>query len=245
MGKWLMRLGAMVLAVVVLIVTGCPPKEAEKPSNDVPQIDLMPPVAQGPAEATAPKEPTPIDVPETLKTLQPPPTSLPETKLTETEREKCLVAVGDPLPEGEVTTVDGEKKVVADLLGEKSTVVFFWGAGSSEIAAMTAAQALADLQADAQAAYGDQGLAVIAITPKDASDKVKELLGTIDVGYPVLLDPEGAYFAKVAKQGLPRIYVLDSTGKIAWFDVEFSEVSRQTLKLALKVMLGNPQSAEQ
>jgi thiol-disulfide isomerase/thioredoxin len=241
MGKWLMRAGAIVLAVLVLIVTGCPPQEAEDTSKKPPSMDSQPPVAQAVDEEPVEKAPVPIEASETMA---PAPKSIPVTKLPQALREACLVWIADPLPAGELTTVGGEKAVVADLLGKKATVVFFWAAGSSEIAQKTAAQALADLQADAKAVYGDQGLAVIAINPKDPADKVKELLGTVKVDYPVLLDAGGSYFAKIATEGLPRVYVLDEAGKIVWLDPEFSEVSRETLKLTLQVMLGEPQSAK-
>lgn len=241
MGKWLMRVGALVLAAMVLIVTGCPPQESEESSKTPLPAESKPPVTQGLDEEPVEKAPKPIEVSETMT---PVPKSVPATKLPEAERAKCLVWVGDTLPKGEVTTVDGEKAVVADLLGKQATVVFFWTAGSSEIAQKTAAQALADFQADAQAMYGGQGLAVVAINPRDPADKVKELLNSFEVDYPMLLDAGGNYFAKVATEGLPRVYVLDEAGKITWLDPEFSEVSRETLKLTLQVMLGDPDSAK-
>lgn len=269
MGKWLIRLWAVLLAAVVLMVTGCPPKAAEEPSTDSTSNVAQPPVTPSTAEAPAPKPPVPIKVPETLQTLEAAPMSIPETKLTETERARMLVLVGDALPEGEVVTVDGEKKMVAELLGKKGTVVFFWGVGGSEIAEKMAIQALVDLEGDAYAAYGDQGLAVISITPNappedakegggtvenvsativsrlEMSKRVKELLSNVKVSYPVLLDPGGAYFAKVAKATLPRVYVLDAAGKIAWFDVGFSEITREDLKRTLQFMFSSSQSAKQ
>lgn len=234
MGKWLMRLGAMVLAVLVLIVTGCPPQEEKQPSQGNVPKKLQPPAAVSQVEEPEDKEPIPIDVSATLTSEV---ASIPGVKLPDTDAATCLVKVGDVLPEGELTTVDGEKKAIADMLGKGGSVVFFWAAGNSEIAEKTAALALADLQGDAQAVHGDKGLAVLAVNPKDPPEKVKEILGSVEVSYPVLVDASGSYFAKVATEKLPRVYVLDATGKVVWFDVEFSEVSREALKQTLQVML--------
>ena len=237
MGKWLMRLGAAGLAVAVLIMTGCPPKEAaDAPEKKVTEYPT-PPVPSEKMEPPVEKEPIPIPVSETMA---PAPKAIPETNFPETLRETNLVSVGDAFPVGEVPTVDGQKQNLTDLLGKKGTVVFFWTAGSSEIAQLTAAQALGDLQGDAQEPYGNQGLAVIALNPKDPAQKVKDLLAKVQVAYPVLMDEGGACFAKVAKSELPRVYVLDGAGKILWFDVEFSEVSREDLKKTLQFMFGAP-----
>jgi peroxiredoxin len=234
MGKWLMRLAAMVLAVLVLIVTGCPPQEDNQASQGNVPKKLQPPVTVSQLEEPEEKEPIPIDVSETLT---PESASIPGVRLPEADEATCLIKVGDSLPDGELTTVDGDKKPIADILGKGGSVVFFWTAGSSDIAEKTAALSLADLQGDALAVYGDKGLAVVAINPKDPPEKNKEILGEAKVSYPMLVDVGGSYFAKVATERLPRIYVLDANGKVVWFDVEFSEVSREALKQTLQVML--------
>ncbi len=234
MGKWLMRLGAMVLALLVLIVTGCPPQETKESSQGNVPKKLQPPATVSQVEEPVEKKPIPIDISETLT---PESVSIPEVKLPKALEATCLIKVGDGLPEGELTTVDGEKKVIADMVGKGGTVIFFWAAGDSEIAQKTVALSLADLQGDALAVYGDKGLAVVAINPKDPPEKTKEILGEAKVSYPMLVDVGGSYFAKVASEELPRIYVLDATGKVVWFDVGFSEVSREALKQTLQVML--------
>ncbi|MHB8902440.1 MAG: redoxin domain-containing protein [Thermoguttaceae bacterium] len=263
MGKSLMRLRATVLAVAALILAGCPARQEAEPAPPAPPAA---PQTSAPEEP-APKQPIPIEMAETLKTLEAAPTAIPQVQLPQSLKETCLVTVGDPLPDGEVLTLEGEKKAVADLLGTKGTVVFFWGVGGSENAEKIAVQALADLEGDAIAAYGDQGLAVVAISPNapaeepkdgrgtvdhvsanigsrlEMSKRVKQLLGTMKISYPVMLDPGGTYFAKVATARLPRVYVLDAAGKIAWFDVGFSETSREDLKRTLEFMFGGSEPA--
>ena len=59
--------------------------------------------------------------------------------------------------------------------------------------------------------------------------------------FPVLLDPQGAYFAKIAQSKLPRMYLLDSEGKIVWFDLEYSRSSKRELHQIIRLKLGmNP-----
>ena len=240
MGKWLMRLGAMVLAAVVLVVTGCPPKEAEESSKGTVPKKLEPPASVSQPEKPVKKEPIPIKVAETTEQLDPTPTAIPTVNLPGALKETCLVTIGNAMPDGELTTVGGEKTSLAERRGKNATVVFFWTAGNSEIAEKSAALSLADLQGDAQAAYGDKGLAVLAINPKDTTEKVKQIAGATEVDFPILIDASGNYFSKIATEKLPRVYVLDASGKIVWLDLEFSEVSREALEQTLRVMLGEP-----
>ena len=241
MGKWLMRLQAMVLVGTVLVIAGCPSQQSEDSSQGSVPKQLEPPTIVNQPDEPVKKEPIPIDVAETTGQLEPMPTSIPSVSLPASLKETCLVAVGDPMPQGELSTVDGEKKSTAELFGKGGAVVFFWAAGSSELAEKAAAFSLADLQADVMTAYADSGLAVVAINPQDPPEKVKQIVAAADVSFPVVLDTDGSYFSKVATEKLPRVYVLDPSGKIAWFDVEFSEVTRETLEQTLRVVHGEPE----
>ena len=65
------------------------------------------------------------------------------------------------------------------------------------------------------------------------ADVVAKHTEEADVTFPSLLDPGGAYFAAVATERLPRIYLLDADGKILWFDMEYTETTRGALKQAI------------
>jgi hypothetical protein len=52
------------------------------------------------------------------------------------------------------------------------------------------------------------------------------------------MDFDGAYFAKVATGTLPRIYVLDSHGKVLWFDLGYSTSTRDKLKQTIRSVFG-------
>jgi hypothetical protein len=73
---------------------------------------------------------------------------------------------------------------------------------------------------------------------RDPLEKVKGLVQEARVSYPVLLDADGAYFAKLAAGVLPRIYALDPGGKVVWFDLEYSTTTRYSLKQTILSVLG-------
>ena len=84
-----------------------------------------------------------------------------------------------------------------------------------------AASIVADIQADAVSAYGAKRSTPwrsTSRTPPRRSPRFTQA----KVGFPILMDPSGDYFSQVATERLPRIYVLDRDGKIAWFDVDYS-----------------------
>jgi len=60
----------------------------------------------------------------------------------------------------------------------------------------------------------------------------------IGIKVPCFFDPNSAFFAKVAKSILPRVYLLDASGKIIWFDTEYTQSTRRNLMMAVKVILG-------
>jgi rhodanese-related sulfurtransferase len=97
---------------------------------------------------------------------------------------------------------------------------------------------LQDLDRDVLAAQGKKGAAVIAIDVRDPPETLKSLVQDARVGYPVLMDPDGAYFAKLATGVLPRIYALDPAGKVLWFDLEYSTTTRYNLKQTIFSVLG-------
>ena len=50
---------------------------------------------------------------------------------------------------------------------------------------------------------------------------------------------DGAALAQIGSVALPRLYVLDPTGNIVWFDIEYSESTRRELAQTLRVLTGD------
>ena len=164
--------------------------------------------------------------------------TIPEVKLAEKDRDKCLVRVGDQMPEGELPDLGGRLHRLDALYGEKVTVVCFWTSGKPPYGPMRAVALLEDLSKDYAEPYAEKGLQVIGIKQGDREGVARQLAQEAGVRFPTLQDPGGAYLAKVATEGLPRIYVLDADGKILWFDMEYSEITRDKLRQTIRVKLG-------
>lgn len=195
--------------------TGTPEMAKPKPAPKISLQELPQPTPVGKPAAPAPSVP-----------------QIPKVALTEKLVATCKVKVGDRLPE--TTALAGlDGKPLSQLFGPKATVVLFWTTASPY-----ALQALEDLGADVAAAYGSTGVAVIGINVKDPAESAQKAVQSAGVQYPQLRDPQGDYFGLVATEGLPRLYLLDSTGTIRWFDVQYQESTRQDLLQALSAMIG-------
>ncbi len=163
----------------------------------------------------------------------PPAPKMPEVKLPAALAETCLVNVGDVLPNNNLTGLDGKTVELYSLLGKRLTVVLFWQADN-----LYSTQALEYLEGDVVKPFGGQGVQVIGISVKDSLDAARKAVEEAGAKYPCLLDPEGEYFAAVATDRIPRVYLLDAAGKILWFDIEYSPSTQRDLERAIRFSLG-------
>jgi peroxiredoxin len=169
------------------------------------------------------------------------PPSIPKVYLTEEQRKSSRVRVGDLVPDATLPDLSGKTHSIRGLFGKRLTVLVFFHAGGM-VDSMRSKELLQDLDRDVIAAQGKKGVAVIAVDVRDRPEKVKSLVQEAPVGYPVLLDTDGAYFAKLASGVFPRIYALDPDGKVLWFDLEYSTTTRYSLKQTIfSVLRESPQ----
>jgi peroxiredoxin len=182
------------------------------------------------AQSQAPASPNPTAAPA-------PPPSIPKVYLTEEQRKNSHVGVGDLLPDAALPDLSGKPLSIRGQFGKRLTVLVLFHAGGM-VDNMRSKELLQDLDRDVIAAHGKKGVAVIAVDVQDPPEKVKSLVQEAQVGFPVLLDAEGAYFAKLAAGALPRIYALDPVGKVLWFDLEYSNTTRSSLKQTILSVLG-------
>jgi hypothetical protein len=183
------------------------------------------------------KEEKPISKRSKVKT-PPPPLTIPKVGLSDALRATCLVNVGDFMPNGELLTADGGKATLDSLFGEKYMVVFLWSEGGSNYSRLAAVAALRDLQGDLAGPYASKGVKVIGINVGDRPATVRQELLNAGVKLSCFFDPDKAFFSKLAKSTLPRVYLLDESGKIIWFDTEYNQSTRRNLMQAVKVVLG-------
>lgn len=87
--------------------------------------------------------------------------------------------------------------------------------------------------------FGPEGVGVIGINVGDPPAAVEQEAIQAGETFPCLLDPRGEYFRQIAADNrMPRTFLLDATGRILWFDVEYSRPSRRELLQCIQVALG-------
>jgi peroxiredoxin len=145
----------------------------------------------------------------------------------------CNVKVGDAFPGLELATMTGTAQALPELYGKNSTVVLFWKGNGW----MTRA-ALRDLGRDIGEPFGKRGVAVVTVAVNQPADATQTTLDKSESKLTTLLDPEGKAFAQIGSEKLPRVFVLDGTGKIVWFDLEYSNSTRRELKQAVQKLVG-------
>jgi thiol-disulfide isomerase/thioredoxin len=141
------------------------------------------------------------------------------------------------MPEAELPDLQGNMQALRGLYGPKLTVVCFWAGGNSKYSELSAVELLADLEKDLFEPYVAKGVQVVGINVGGNPQAAGSLLSQAGTRFPNLLDPQGVFFAKVATEKIPRIYLLDAIGKIIWFDVEYSRSTRRDLLQAIRVVL--------
>lgn len=215
------------IVVLLTALAGCPPVDVvngpEPPTDEPATIDE--PQGNGPVVVDPPVIDEPEDPPE-------PPLTIPDVIIVGPLRETCLVFVDDQVPAGELPDLDGQMHSVHDLLGEKFTILFFWSSGN-----MHSVVQLEELARDLAGLAAAQGGRIVAVNVDDTAEKAKEVAATANADFLILLDPERAYFSKLATKQLPRTYVLDPEGKILWFDLEYSSSTERDLKQTIDVIL--------
>jgi peroxiredoxin len=168
------------------------------------------------------------------------PAEIPPVLLSKAHEALCRVKVGDTMPEIVLPRLEGrdDRMNLAELAGEKATVVVFWTADRR-----MAREQLADLRRDVVEPFGDRGVAVVGIAVNESNESAENALRQAGARFPNLLDRDGEAFAKVGSDRLPRTYLLDAHGKILWFDIEYSLTTRRELNGALRAVVGEPASA--
>jgi peroxiredoxin len=85
--------------------------------------------------------------------------------------------------------------------------------------------------------FGDKGIRVLGVNEKEKPEDAQRTVEEAGVKFPNLVDADGAYYAKVATGKLPRVYLLDPAGKVLWFDIEYSGVTRASQQQAIEAVL--------
>jgi peroxiredoxin len=165
--------------------------------------------------------------------IPPAKTWAPVVTLSTEHKAMCKVLVGDKLPEMTLADLEGKEATLASVLGKKLTVVVFWRMDN-----IYAKEQFTRLEREVADAFAKEGVKAAAVNVGDQAADVRALAEECGCDFPCLLDAEGAGFAKVATEKLPRTYLCDAAGKILWMDLEYSVTTRRELRNAIWRHLG-------
>jgi cytochrome c biogenesis protein CcmG/thiol:disulfide interchange protein DsbE len=156
------------------------------------------------------------------------PATVPPVQLSSEHAELVRVKIGEPLPDVELPKTDGGNAKLSSLYGKAATVVVFWK-GDRQMAL----DELADLGPDVVDKFGSRGVEVIGVAVDQPAAEAQSTAQKADANFPLLVDADGKAFDQVGSQMLPWTLVLDSNGKVVWFDLEYSLSTRRELQQAL------------
>lgn len=164
----------------------------------------------------------------------PVPEAMPTVVMSDAHAKTCLVSVGDQFPDVTLNDPFDEPNSLASLLGEKLTVILLWNSRSPYAIAQ-----LRDVQTEVQRRFGNSDVAVVGINVGDSADTVRDITAGANVSYPQLLDIDGSLYNQVATRCIPRVYLLDSQGKVIWLDLEHSVAAARLLSQAIAFQQAN------
>ncbi len=210
--------------------TGKP--EATKPAGEKPRDQ----VADASGRIPPPTKPTPSEKTEPadkmIGHLNPLDLVMPPVLLSSQQTATCLVKVGDQFPDLTLPAVDGEEKSLKALYGPRLTIIAFFKESNPY-----AIEELNDLTHSVGPQFAPEGVKMVAIDVQDPAEKVKSTVERLGITFPVLLDTEGKAFRQVATGYFPRTYAVDASGKIVWFDIEYSRSTRRDMRRAMLTTL--------
>jgi peroxiredoxin len=156
---------------------------------------------------------------------------VPKVLLTAEHAALCKVQIGDVFPGFELPQVGSGPTKISTFAGAKATVILFW----TPTHWMSRA-ALSDIGKDIAAKARDSTIGVIGVAESPTAEAAQEVMTESGAKFAQLLDAEGSGLAQVGVDALPRVYVLDASQKIAWFDIEYSEATRRELQQTLAAL---------
>lgn len=163
---------------------------------------------------------------------------VPKVMLSDQHKQMVKVQVGDAFPEASLpATGGGDPRELGTLEGAKATVVAVVGKEGAMAKAMLRDVAF-DIAKQYPPASGDDkpAVATIAIATGMEQDAAASLAQQVGYEGMMLVDGDGATMKDLGTERMPRVYVLDADGKIAWFDIEYSLSTRREMKQAVAAL---------
>jgi peroxiredoxin len=159
---------------------------------------------------------------------------VPVVALSDQHAGTCLIKVGDTMPGAILPDINGDNQDLSKLLGERLTIVLFWAPENR-----SSVDELGELAAKVASPLHARGVRVVGVCEQGTAETAKGIAEAAGASFPILLDNDGALMSHVATSKLPRTYLLDPSGKILWFDIEYSLAMWQDLRSSLRALLPN------
>lgn len=102
---------------------------------------------------------------------------------------------------------DGAPVSIERLVGKKPVLLLFWAAWCP---------ICKEEVPEINRIHRQGAMEVVAVNVKESPKKVKAAIRSLDIRYPVLLDPDGSVAKKYGVPGVPACIVIDKAGKIVY-----------------------------
>jgi len=135
----------------------------------------------------------------------------------QTEFESTLTKVGQPVPEIEWVTLDGQKLDTRSLRGKVVLINFFatWCGPCLE--------EMPHLQKDILDKLKGKNFVMVAIGREHNANELKDFRKKREFTIPMAADPDRRIYGRFATQFIPRSYVIATDGKIAFQSIGYTE----------------------
>ncbi len=155
----------------------------------------------------------------------------PSVVMSAKHRESCVVFVGESMPDGTMKDLAGEEHSIHRAFGKRLTAIVFWNTRNPY-----ALDQFEELQNDLLP-FREMGVRAIAVHVGEAPGNYADLCRQFGQDALCVTDPDETYFGKVAAGRVPRVYLLDVSGKVLWLDIEYSRTTRYELHNAIHFFL--------